>query len=74
MSSANPPQTRVNKYLQYLSTLSSIFDNCRIALISQGLPTNAKGCLKLSALLNLSKGEDGPYLDLESQFNKSFLL
>ena len=50
VNSANPPQTIVSKYLHNLSTRSSIFDNCLIALTSHGLPTNANGSFKLNAL------------------------
>ena len=43
VNSVEPPQTKVSKYLHNLLTLSSVLDNCLIALISQGLPTNANG-------------------------------
>ena len=49
VNSVEPPQTKVNKYLHNLLTLSSVLDNCLIALISQGLPTNAKGSFKFNA-------------------------
>ena len=74
VNSVEPPQTKVSKYLHNLLTLSSVLDNCLIALISQGLPTNANGWFKSNASWNLSKGEAGPYLEQLLAFNKSSLL
>ena len=49
VNSAKPPHTKVNKYLQSLFTLESVLDSSLIALISQGLPTKAKGWFKSRA-------------------------
>ena len=74
VNSEKPPHTKVNKYLQNLFTLESILESCLTALISQGLPTKAKGWFKSRASWNLSKGDAGPYLERLSFPKSSSLL